>query len=176
MAGKASIVYVDSCVFISMLNGEQRKGDESKHVAGFAAELENREAIAVTTALTKTEILDCTLNPQQQTTMERLMKPPKVQIKDVTAPVMDLAREIRNYYQAEKASGLSNLPTIETPDAIHLATAIYYDCPTLFTFDEIDHPGGKNPKRALIPLSGLVAGRYEIKICKPYAKNLGLPF
>lgn len=176
MAGKEPIIYVDSCVFIAALTGEQRKGDESLHVAGFLKELEAREAIAVTSALTKTEILSCTLTSQQQSVMDRLIRPPKTQIKDVSSPIMELTHEIRNFYQEERKSGRSNLPTIETPDAIHLATAIYYDCQALFTFDENDHPGGKNPKRALIPLSGLVAGRYPLTICKPYAKSLGLPF
>lgn len=51
MAGNKPIIYVDTCVFISMLTGEQRKGDESLHVAGFAGELERREVISVTSGL-----------------------------------------------------------------------------------------------------------------------------
>lgn len=174
MAGNKPIIYVDSCVFITMLTGEQRKGDESQQVAGFAAELEAREVIAVTSALTRNEVLECTLTEQQKGTMGRLLRPPKVQVKDVLSPILDISGEIRNFYQEEKRSGRSALPTVETPDAIHLATAIYFDCPTMFTFDENDHEGGKNPKRALIPLSGNVAGRYPLIICKPYAKSPGL--
>ena len=124
MAGNKPIIYVDTCVFIAMLTGEQRKGDESLHVAGFAGELERREVIAVTSALTRTEILECTLTDQQRHIMDRLIRPPKVQRKDVSSPILDLATEIRNYYQEERRSGRSSLPTIETPDAIHLATAI----------------------------------------------------
>jgi predicted nucleic acid-binding protein len=176
MAGSKPIIYVDTCVFIAMLTGEQRKGDESLHVAGFASELERREVIAVTSGLTKTEILECTLTSQQQQIMERLIKPPKVQVKDVSTPILDLAREIRNFYQEEKRSGRSSLPTVETPDAIHLATAIYYDCPRMFTFDENDVPKGNRPKRALIPLSGNVAGRYPLTIEKPFSISMGLPF
>jgi len=175
MPGNKPIIYVDSCVFISMLTGEQRKGDESRHVAGFARELERREVIAVTSALTKTEILECTLTDQQKAIMERLIRPPKVQRKDVSSPILDLATEIRNYYQEERRAGRSNLPTVETPDSIHLATAIYYDCPRMFTFDENDVPVGKGrPKRGLIPLSGNVAGRYPLIIEKPYSASMGL--
>lgn len=176
MAGSKPIIYVDTCVFIAMLTGEQRKGDESLHVAGFSGELERREAIAVTSGLTKTEILECTLTDQQQLIMERLIRPPKVQVKDVSSPILDLAHEIRNFYQEERRAGRSNLPTVETPDAIHLATAIYYDCPRMFTFDESDVPGGSRPKRALIPLSGNVAGRYPLIIEKPFSTSMGLPF
>lgn len=176
MAGSKSIVYVDTCVFISMLTGEQRKGDESQQVAGFAGDLERREVISVTSALTRTEILECTLSDQQKHVMDRLIRPPKVQVKDVSSNILDLAREIRNFYQEEKRSGRTNLPTVETPDAIHLATAIYFDCPRMFTFDENDRDiTTGRPKRGLIPLSGNVAGRYPLIIEKPFTNSMGLP-
>lgn len=176
MAGNKPTIYVDTCVFIAMLTGEQRKGNESNQAAGFALELERREAIAVTSALTHTEILECTLTEQQQAVLARLLRPPKVQVKDASQPIMMLAREIRNYYQQERQQGRTNLPTLETPDAIHLATAIYYECPRMFTFDENDKPTGGRPKRALIPLSGIVAGRYPITITTPYCTAAGLNF
>lgn len=176
MTGNKPIIYVDTCVFISMLTGEQRKGDESQHVAGFAGDLERKDAVAVTSALTRTEILDCTLTDQQRRIMERLIRPPKVQVKDVSAQILDLAREIRDYYQEEKRAGHTNLPTVETPDAIHLATAIYFDCPRMFTFDENDRDENSGrPKRGLIPLSGNVAGRYPLIIEKPFSNSMGLP-
>ena len=176
--GIRPIIYVDSCVFISMLTGEQRKGDESAQVAGFAKELENRDVIAVTSIITRTEILECELTAQQRDTMERLIRPPKVQVKDVTTLITELTHEIRNYYQQLKQSGQSQLPTVEMPDAMHLATAIHYQCPIFFTFDEKDKTGGGGgrAKRGLIPLSPIVAGAYPLTICKPYAKSLGLPF
>ena len=159
-----------------MLTGEQRKGDESRHVAGFAVELERREIISVTSALTRTEILECTLTNQQRQIMERLIRPPKVQVKDVSSQILDLAREIRNFYQEERRAGRTSLPTVETPDAIHLATAIYFDCPRMFTFDELDRDDGTTrPKRGLIPLSGNVAGRYPLIIEKPFSSSLGFP-
>lgn len=158
-----------------MLTGEQRPGDESQHVAGLAGEIDNKQFLALTSALTRMEILECTLTAQQREVMERLIRPPKVQVKDVAQAVLDLGHEIRNFYQELKASGQSNLPTVETPDAIHLATAIYYGCDTFFTFDANDHPGGSKPRRALIPLTGTIAEKYPLTICKPYSASLGLP-
>lgn len=177
MAGNAPIVYLDSCVFIAALTGEARKGDEAQHVAGVMAELERRELIAVTSALTRGEILECTLTEQQRGVMERLLRPPKTQIKDVSPPVIAIATEIRNFYQKQKLEGVTNLPTVELPDALHLATAIYFECPTMFTFDENERPEPKSrPKRALIPLSGIIAERFELKIIKPYSASKGLDF
>lgn len=177
MAGSPSIAYIDSCVFIAAITGEQRPGDEAQHVAGVMAELERRELVAVSSALTRGEILDCALSEQQKAVLERLLRPPKTQIKDVSAPIIDLATEIRNFYQQQKIDGKTNLPTVELPDAIHLATAIYYDCPVMFTFDANDKREGKpRPKRGLIPLSGLIADRYELTIMKPHSDTKGLSF
>jgi hypothetical protein len=120
-------------------------------------------------------VLECKLNEQQQTVMKRLLRPPKIQVKEASAPIMDLAHEIRDYYQRLRNDGNSNLPTVETPDAIHLSTAIIYECPVFYTFDENDAPSGSRPKRALIPLSGNVANRYPLIICKPKVEALGLP-
>lgn len=175
MAGSAPLVYIDSCVFIAALTGEKRKGDEAQHVAGVMGELERRELIGVSSALTRGEILECTLTDQQKGVLDRLLRPPKMQIKDVSTPVLDIATEIRNFYQKMKLDGATNLPTVELPDAIHLATAIYFDCPKMFTFDENEREEPKSrPKRGLIPLSGIIADRYELEIIKPYSNTKGL--
>jgi PIN domain len=118
--------------------------------------------------------LECKLDDQQKGVMKRLIRPPKIQVKEATAPIMDLAHEIRDYYQQLKDRGISPLPTVETPDAIHLGTAIHYECLMFYTFDEKDVATGTRPKRALIPLSGNVAGRFPLTICKPKVEALGL--
>jgi predicted nucleic acid-binding protein len=159
-----------------MLTGEQRPNNESAEVAGLASVIEKKEVIPVTSTMTRVEVLECKLNEQQKNVMKALLRPPKIQIKDAIAPIMDLAAEIRDFYQRLKDSGTSNLPTVETPDAIHLSTAIHYECTHFYTFDERDIPGGTRPKRALIPLSGSIADRYSLIVCKPQVQALGLPF
>ena len=75
------------------------------------------------------------------------------------------------------AAQLGAVYKLKAPDAIHLATAFYFDCPMMFTFDENDVGEGKSrPKRGLIPLTGLIADRYEIAITKPYSASKGLGF
>lgn len=174
MAGRPPVIYLDACIFISMITREQRRGDEASQVAGLVPAIERREIIPVTWALTRNEVLECTLDAQQKNILRKLLNPPKVQVKDVSSPILDLSQEIREYYQAMKIARTTNLPTVETPDAIHLATAIYYDCDMLFTFDEADRETGRLPKRGLIPLSGIVAGRYPMVICKPTVRAPGL--
>jgi predicted nucleic acid-binding protein len=157
-----------------MLTGEQRKNDESAEVAGLAIAIERKELVAVTSTITKVEVLSCKLNDRQKEILKRLLRPPKIQVKEASDPITELAAEIRDYYLELKQNGASNLPTVETPDAIHLSTAIYYECDAFYTFDEVDEPNGSRPKRALIPLSGNVAGRYSLLICKPRVRALGL--
>lgn len=175
MAGTKPIIYLDACIFISMLTGEQRPGNESAEVAGLGILIERREIVPVTSTMTRVEVLECKLDDQKKEVMKRLIRPPKIQVKDAIAPIMDLAHELRDYYQQERDTGISKLPTIETPDAIHLATAIYYECRTFYTFDENDIPNGSRPKRGLIPMSGVLAERYALTICKPQVESLGLP-
>jgi predicted nucleic acid-binding protein len=158
-----------------MLTGEQRPGNESAEIAGLAILIENKEIVPLTSTMTRVEVLACKLDEQKLEVMKRLIRPPKIQVKDATTPIMDLAAEIRDYYQRRKDNGESDLPTVETPDAIHLATAVHFECRFFYTFDEFDVLKGTRPKRALIPLSGNVAGRYPIVICKPRVEALGLP-
>lgn len=175
MAGTKPIIYLDACIFISMLTGEQRLNNESAEVAGLATLIERKEIIPVTSTITRVEVLECRLTEQQKNVMKSLLRPPKIQVKEATAPIMDLAAELRDYYQRLKDDGGSLLPTVETPDAIHLSTAIHYDCKFFYTFDERDIPGGSRPKRGLIPLSGTIGGRHPLVICKPRVDALGFP-
>jgi hypothetical protein len=95
MAGKPPVIYLDACIFISMITREKRPGDETAQVAGLAIALDRRDLIPVTSALTRTEVLSCSLDEQQKSIMKRLLNPPKVQVKEVSSPILDLATEIR---------------------------------------------------------------------------------
>ncbi|MCH8916820.1 MAG: PIN domain-containing protein [Proteobacteria bacterium] len=174
MSGDKTTVYVDSCVLIAWLQNENRKPGEMEGVSGLVAGVDAGEIILVTSALTKTEILECTLTVEAIEMFERFTHRRSVQIKDVTSRISTLAGEIRSYYQSLKDSNKTNLPTLSTPDAIHIATAIYWECEQFFTFDEIDEHGTSRPKRALIPLSGMVAEKYPLDICKPTVRQPGL--
>jgi hypothetical protein len=80
--GPRPIVYLDACIFISMLTGEQRPNNESAEVAGLASVIEKKEVIPVTSTMTRVEVLECKLNEQQKNVMKALLRPPKIQIKE----------------------------------------------------------------------------------------------
>jgi hypothetical protein len=80
---------------------------------------------------------------------------------DVNARIARIAHDIRDFY-ARRNDGL---PTLTTPDALHLATAIAYECAAFYTLDAKNRP---DKNRSLLSLSGgLVAGRYRLEVAKP---------
>ncbi|MCH7806157.1 MAG: type II toxin-antitoxin system VapC family toxin [Proteobacteria bacterium] len=173
MSGHKPLIYIDACVIISMITGDMPK--ESAILSGLARMMDSQEIIPVTSALTRSEILECNLTQQQKDRLKRLISPPKMQVKSVDTKVEELAQELRDYYQALKESGQTTLPTLSAPDANHLATAILYECEKFYTYDEKDRPASSGrPQRGLIPLSGNLAGKYTLEICKPDVKQLGL--
>lgn len=174
MSGTRPLIYADSCIFIAWLQNEQRKPGEMEGVTGLVKAVDDREIILVTSVMTDSELIK--LDQAQMAMYERFKRRRNVEVKAIDNRVSGLSREIRAYYQGLKDEGHSDLPTLQTPDAIHLATAIHWGCEKLFTFDENDEAGGSRPKRGLIPLSGTVAGKYQIEICMPYVPQLGLPF
>jgi len=173
MSGARPIIYADACIFIAWLQNEKRKLGEMEGVSGLVKAVDSNELVLVTSTLIHTEIIS--LNDDQKELFQRFLKRRNVQVKDATDRIMALSGGIREYYRELKESGKSNLPTLTTPDAIHLATAIHWGCEKFFTFDEKDVDGGTRPRRALIPLSGLVAGKYPLEITKPLVREPGLP-
>jgi hypothetical protein len=88
---------------------------------------------------------------------------------DISKPIVNLAREIKDYYfsEADPKAGLS-YRMMSTGDAIHLATAIVWKADELHTRDT-------NKRGGNIPLLGLpesfpngkIAGRWSLKIISP---------
>jgi len=60
---------------------------------------------------------------------------------------------------------------VETPDAIHLATAITYEADEFHT---LDGAGKKKRSTDLLKLGTKIAGRYNLLICKPEGPQAGL--
>ncbi len=137
----------------------------------WANEISNKRATLVASNIIRSEILECTLAQAQKDKFLNFMKCSNVAEAVPTNRIMELVHEIRNHYQSLKLAG-DPLRTVDTPDAIHLATGIFFSYDELQTFDQNDNqPRGR---RALIPLSGNVAGKYNLVICKPQSPNLGL--
>lgn len=159
-AGKP-IIYWDTSVFIAWFKDEDRPNREMDGVIDVANKIHKDHVILLTSSLTKGEILESTLDEIAKQRFIDLFKRKNFQWATTDGRVWDLVHEIRDYYQKRKE--IDQLPTITTPDAVHLATAILYRAIEFHTFDEKNEA---RKRRALLPLNGNIAG-YTLVICKP---------
>jgi predicted nucleic acid-binding protein len=159
MTGK-ELNYIDSAIYIAWVRSEDRGEGDVIHA------ITNKQIIPVGSVIVRTEVLTLKLSAEKREILERVLSPPQLQLKSVTIRIADLAREIREYYANEIAGGRKELPAITTPDAIHLATAIYFKCQRFITLDGVKK--SKNPSKLLL-LNGSVAGKYPLRICEPAA-------
>ncbi|HRF47550.1 MAG TPA: PIN domain-containing protein [Anaerolineales bacterium] len=172
MSGKPAY-YWDTCVFISLISGEKRSDPrESSGILEHVSRFDTGEIRLVTSVLTLTEVLTSHFTPQMEERFQGITHRSNFELINVTSIIATMAQELRGFYQLKASS--DGLPTLGTPDAIHVATAIVSHCDVLFTFDGSDKPG---KQRALLPLSPKIAGRYDLKIERPLSTqlSLGLP-
>ena len=155
------IIYWDSCIFLAWLKDENRPNREMDGVYDVANKIHKDNVILITSTFTRVEILESTLDDTAKQRLTDLFKRRNFQQVAPDNRIMDMSHEIRDYYQKQK--DIDQLPTLTTPDAIHLATAIIHGVSEFHTFDENDEP---RKRRALLPLNGNVAG-HPLVICKP---------
>ena len=161
------LIYWDTCVFLTWILGGDNKGPNA--VAGIDELVEGVHAYRyrlITSTLTDTEILRSRLAPEQIDKYDAIFDRSNVERVNLDERIAKLASEIRDYYW--NATPKRNL---KTPDAIHLATAIYLDSGTLYTFDGLPGDPKETPRPdKLISLNGNIAGQYKMHICAPFAE------
>jgi len=163
MNGK--LIYWDACVFLAYFKKEKRPAGEMEGLLELAKLVDAGKLVLITSVVTRMEILRSTMTPEQNNKYDLLFKRKSVQEMPIDKRVVTLAHELRDFYQQQKAK--DGTPTLTTPDAIHLATAIIWEVDCFYTFDGRD----KSKKvRSLLPLSGNVAGR-NLTIARPLAKQ-----
>jgi len=156
-----STIYWDTSVFLAWIKDEKRPNNEMDGVNDVANKIHKDHVILLTSTLIKAEILESTLSETAKQRFTDLFKRKNIQQVAPYEKIMELTSKIRDYYQQQKIN--DQLPTLTTPDAIHLATAIIYGAREFHTFDENNEV---RKRRALLPLNGNVAG-YPLVICKP---------
>ncbi len=155
-----------------MITAESRKDPaETASIAGLVKLLDDKEIIALSCSTIFSEVLEADLTDQQKQIFEGVTKRRSaVQIKDATKDINKLAGEIRSYYKQQRALDPSNPKTPGGQDAIHIATAIYYECSTFYTLDAKD----KADSCGLLKLTNPIAGKYILTITKPIVGQAGL--
>jgi hypothetical protein len=174
MAGSnLPIYYWDACIFISLLNGEttpQRSQSDLDGIEEHVRLFDNDLIIIATSVISLIEVMSLKVIPEHKDTLKEITKKPNFLLFDVIQPMAEIANEIREYYQLQKDT--DGIPTIETPDSIHLATAIYINqvmgrCPVFYTFDGAGASTSNKKRRTLISVGGQVANKYSMVVTPP---------
>lgn len=154
--GKNPTYCWDSCVFISLLNGEDRTDDEMRNLRAVEKLSDEGGCNILTASITLVEVLACQMTAEQEDLFQALLLRSNVTAVSITPRIAVKAREIRDYYVGR---GMK----LAVPDSIHLATAIQYNA-VLHTYDGCGpHPKPTDLLRVALPL----IEKYALKVCKP---------
>ncbi len=163
------IVYWDTCVFLAWMKDEVRAPGEMEGVSQVAKRVMSDDIILVTSILTRAEIIEAKMTPEQMAKYDLITKRSNVVPQNLDPPISVLTSEIRGHY-------LTTDFELLIPDAIHLATAIHYNANEFHTFDGSKPrvPRDKRFKRCgLLNLNGSVAG-HKLAILTPINSQLEL--
>ncbi|MBE8191656.1 MAG: type II toxin-antitoxin system VapC family toxin [Alphaproteobacteria bacterium] len=153
------LVYFDSCIWIAMIKAEQRDELDPAILPNLAEALDEEKIKVLSSALIIAECLECNFDDKQNEIFTDIFNnQEKVRLPDPDRNIMELSAEIRSFYKAK------GIKAPATPDAIHLATAIYYNCDEFFTLDKNNKADGSG----LLNLETPIADKYNLKICLPH--------
>ncbi|MDQ2731803.1 MAG: PIN domain-containing protein [Armatimonadota bacterium] len=154
------LTYWDTGIFLAWFLNEQRQPGEMDGIRYQASLVEQKKVRIITSTITIVEVLESKLPVPAREQWLNFTRRPDCILFAVTQTIARMAQEIRNYYSL-KTDGY---PTVTTPDAIHLATAIHAKCNVFYTLDAQNKVG---KQRGLLPLHGYFAGRYRLRIEMP---------
>lgn len=117
--------YWDACAFLGLLAEEPDKIDECNSVIRAA---EKGEVRLITSAVTLTEVIKIKGSPrlkeEDEEKIRKYFENSYITVVNADRPLAEDARHL-----------IWQFPKLDPKDAIHLATAIYAECPHLDTFD-----------------------------------------
>lgn len=169
--GKKQVIYWDTCVFLAWLKDEKRSAGEMEGVKAVADLVFKDKVILVTSTLTRAEILEGRVPKGAIKKYDSLMRRSNIVPQGLDMPIAKLTSEIRDHYRKTDFELL-------TPDAVHLATAVYLKADEFQTFDGSDpnrspRQKGKYKRCGLLLISEDAAIK-KLKICKPDAAQFEL--
>lgn len=169
--------YWDSCIFLAFLQEEEHKPGELDYIKESAYKFDQGTLGILTSSITLVEVYEARLDATQKSTFKSMYSRSNFVFIDASREICNLASEIRSYYRQHtvNANGVDLYPS--APDALHVASALAgqdaLNKPVnLITLDSRNK--AKNNELALTYLSGKVADKYTLTICRPPVKNIQL--
>lgn len=155
-------VYLDSNVIIDWVS-RREEASLKVGVGGLISAICSNKLEAVVSDITRLEILECKSEPTMWRAWTSFRARRNVQVAGCIRSVMDRAVEIRNHYQSIKDQNPSVKRAPSTPDCIHVATALIFECPTMYSFDA----GRKANDMSPLDMDPIVMGKYPLRIIRP---------
>jgi predicted nucleic acid-binding protein len=171
MGGKnPRVVYWDTNVFISLYGGSAtRTAEEWRGIEYWRDLADVGDATIVTSTLTYAEVLECHMSEDDYQKFHLFMSSYSVEVKDATLGVMRKAKELREHFMVQRRKG--GELNLCTPDAIHVATAVIFECTEFHTFDARNKRGC----HGLLRLGTLPKSLGIMRFCKPAAPPTPVP-
>ena len=149
-------LYWDSCVFLAWIYDEPNEPSIVEGMEEVVRDVDANRIILITSVVTRSEILESRMTPDIKGKFDSLFSRRNVVMIELDHRISDLSHEIRDYYDQREIK-------LTTSDCHHIATAIKHRADEFQTLDG----AGKKKRGKLLPLNGVIAGRYRLKICKP---------
>jgi predicted nucleic acid-binding protein len=151
------LAYFDSCIFVELL--QQKNQERFDACEQLRKSAQDKILIIVTSALTITEVNKLpettALREEQSKTILAFFENPYIALRSVDRQV------------AEKAHELTRTHSLANNDAIHVATAILYKVPVLYTYDS------KKQRRKGLLIHNLKIGNPPLRIEVPPEPVIG---
>ena len=161
MTGK-NLVYLDSCIFIAWLKNEIRSDPrEMAGVSDIGVSFDMGQIDIVTSTITFTEVLQSSIGQSEFDRFRNLFSRRNAFLIDVNRKIAEISHNIRDFYYSPNSQAL------DTPDCIHLASAIWFHCSIFYTFD-----GSSGKSNGLLNLPFPLANKYPLKIQKPSSNSI----
>jgi predicted nucleic acid-binding protein len=155
-------VYLDTNVILDWVARREDSASPSG-VGGLIAAICSNKVDAVVSDIARLEVMECKSEPTMWRAWTSFRARRNVQVAGCIRSVMDRAAEIRNHYQALKDADATAKRAPSTPDAIHVATALIFECQTMYSFDAGRRANDMSP----LDMSPLVMGKYPLRIIRP---------
>lgn len=168
MAGKdRKSIFLDTNAILMWLGNESNSSVTA--ISGILEAISKKEINAVLSDITRLEVLECKHSRTMMQAWKNLQARPNVEVFGVTKKIINVAYEIRNYYQGLREADATNKKPPTQPDCLLIATAIVSGVHHFLSYD-----GGRRDAKHLSPreLNGRIANQWTLSVIPPEGLDL----
>ncbi|MCY4200253.1 MAG: PIN domain-containing protein [Gammaproteobacteria bacterium] len=150
----------DSCIFYAAPKGEEHRVGELEALKERTRQFNDGQLEILASTLVLTEVRSSKLTEEEYMNFESTMRRSNALLVDVNPRIASLAAELRDKYRTENGKYLS------APDAIHVATAIVFNC-EMWTTDAAN----KKHEAGILTFADSIQQDYGVKLRRPWRQG-----